>query len=186
MISLMQGVIKRGSGKGVNLPVPVAGKTGTTNDAKDVWFTGFTSNIVASCYMGYDNPRSLGAHAYGGTLCVPVFNEFMKEAVKDFGGTNFKVPPGGTWVKFNRYTGERLSDSATGEFVQAEYLRPGQDMSGLGALVVDGGFGMGVNLPLFAPGQSEEASQTITTSTGKTKVIPKKADFGTLSAGGLY
>jgi penicillin-binding protein 1A len=186
MISLMQGVVKRGSGSGVRLPVPVAGKTGTTNDAKDVWFTGFTSNIVASCYMGYDNPRSLGRHAYGGTLCVPVFTEFMKEAVKDFGGTNFKVPPGGTWVKFNRYTGERLSDSATGEFVQAEYLRPGQDMSGLGALVVDGGFGMGVNLPLFSQGQSDEGGQTITTSTGKTKVIPKKADFGTLSAGGLY
>jgi len=186
MISLMQGVVKRGSGTGVNLPVPVAGKTGTTNDAKDVWFTGFTSNIVASCYMGYDNPRSLGKHAYGGTLCVPVFNEFMKEAVKDFGGTNFKVPPGGTWAKFNRYTGERLSDSATGDFVQAEYLRPGQDMSGLGALVVDGGFGMGVNLPLFEQGQTDESDQTITTSTGKTKVIPKKADFGTLSAGGLY
>lgn len=187
MISLMEGVVKRGSGQGVNVPMPVAGKTGTTNDAKDVWFTGFTSNIVASCYMGYDNPRSLGRHAYGGTLCVPVFNEFMKEAVKDFGGTKFKVPPGGQWAKFNRYTGERLPDTATGEFVQAEYLRPGQGMSGLGALVVDGGFAMGANLPLFEPGQSDDRNQTVTTSTGQRKVIPKqKTDFGTLSAGGLY
>ena len=47
--------------------MPVAGKTGTTNDAKDVWFIGFTSNIVAGCYMGYDQPRTLGAGAYGGT-----------------------------------------------------------------------------------------------------------------------
>ena len=187
MISLMEGVVKRGSGYGVKLPVPVAGKTGTTNDAKDVWFTGFTSNIVASCYMGYDNPRSLGRHAYGGTLCVPVFNEFMKEAIKDFGGSKFKVPPGGNWVKFNRFTGERLPDSATGDFVQAEYLRPGQDMTGLGALIVDGGFAMGANLPLFARGETDDrGSTTVTTSTGQQKVIPKKADFGTLSSGGLY
>jgi membrane peptidoglycan carboxypeptidase len=46
--------------------VPTAGKTGTTNDAKDVWFVGFTSNIVAGCYIGYDQPRSLGRGAYGG------------------------------------------------------------------------------------------------------------------------
>ncbi|AOZ69719.1 penicillin-binding protein [Rhodobacter xanthinilyticus] len=186
MISLMEGVVKRGSGSGVNLPVPVAGKTGTTNDAKDVWFTGFTSNIVASCYMGFDQPRSLGPGAYGGTLCVPVFNAFMKEAVKEYGGSKFKVPPGGHWVKFNRFTGERLSDDATGDFVQAEYLRDGQEqMAGLG-LVVDGGFAMGADLPLFAQGETDEGDATVTTSTGKTKVIPKKADFGTVSSGGLY
>ena len=93
--SMLEGVVQRGSGKGVNLPVPIAGKTGTTNDAKDVWFIGYSSKIVAGCYMGYDNPRSLGRGAYGGTLCVPVFQEFMKEAVKEFGGGKFRVPPGG-------------------------------------------------------------------------------------------
>ncbi|MGD9918305.1 MAG: penicillin-binding protein 1A [Paenirhodobacter sp.] len=185
MISMMQGVVSRGSGSGVRLPVPVAGKTGTTNDAKDVWFTGFTSNIVASCYMGYDQPRGLGRGAYGGTLCVPVFNAFMKLAVQEYGGSNFKVPPGGYWAKFNRFTGERLSDDATGDFVQAEYLREGQEMRGLG-LIVDGGFGMGQNLPLFAQGETDENTTEVTTSTGKTKVIPKKADFGTVSSGGLY
>ncbi len=185
MISLMEGAVARGSGSGVNLPVPVAGKTGTTNEAKDVWFTGFTSNIVASCYMGYDQPRSLGAGAYGGTLCVPVFNAFMKEAVKDYGGTRFKVPPGGYWQKFNRFTGEKLPDNASGDFVQAEYLREGQELRGLG-LIVDGGFGMGQNLPLFAQGETDAGSTAVTTSTGAQKVIPKKADFGTLSAGGLY
>jgi len=186
MISLMEGVVRRGSGSAVNLPVPVAGKTGTTNDAKDVWFTGFTSNIVASCYMGYDQPRGLGPGAYGGTLCVPVFNEFMKEAVKTYGGTKFKVPPGGHWVKFNRFTGERLPDDATGDFVQAEYLRDGQEqMAGIG-FVVDGGFAMGANLPLFAQGETDGGGTAVTTSTGQTKVIPKKANFGTVSSGGLY
>ncbi|WP_444442979.1 penicillin-binding protein 1A [Rhodobacter capsulatus] len=185
MISLMEGAVKRGTGTGVNLPVPVAGKTGTTNDAKDVWFTGFTSNIVASCYMGYDQPRTLGPGAYGGTLCVPVFNDFMQEAVKDYGGAAFKVPPGGYWQKYNRFTGEKLPDDATGDFVQAEYLREGQEMLSLGQ-IVDGGFAMGENLPLFAQGETDTDTTAVTTSTGEQRVIPKKATFGSLSAGGLY
>ena len=185
MISLMEGAVKRGTGTGVHLPVPVAGKTGTTNDAKDVWFTGFTSNIVASCYMGYDQPRTLGPGAYGGTLCVPVFNDFMQEAVKDYGGTAFKAPPGGYWQKYNRFTGEKLPDDATGDFVQAEYLREGQEMRSLGQ-IVDGGFAMGENLPLFAQGETDNDTTAVTTATGAQKVIPKKATFGSLSAGGLY
>lgn len=185
MISLMEGAVKRGTGTGVNLPVPVAGKTGTTNDAKDVWFTGFTSNIVASCYMGYDQPRTLGPGAYGGTLCVPVFNEFMQEAVKDYGGSAFKVPPGGYWQKYNRFTGEKLPEDATGDFVQAEYLREGQEMRALGQ-IVDGGFAMGENLPLFAQGETDTDTTAVTTATGEQRVIPKKATFGSLSAGGLY
>ena len=62
--------------------MPIAGKTGTTNDAKDVWFIGFTRNIVAGCYMGFDEPRSLGRGAFGGRMCGPVFKAFMDEAVK--------------------------------------------------------------------------------------------------------
>ena len=184
LTSMMEGVVKRGSGSRVDLPVPVAGKTGTTNDAKDVWFIGFTSNIVAGCYMGFDNPRSLGRGAYGGTLCVPVFNAFMKEAVKKFGGSEFRVPPGGHWVKINRYTGEHLPGDAVGEHVVAEYLKDGQDLVGLG-MIIDGGFAMGANLPLFEQGESDETT-AITTSTGQKKVIPKKADFGSMSSGGLY
>lgn len=184
LTSMMEGVVKRGSGRGVNLPVPVAGKTGTTNDAKDVWFIGFTSNIVAGCYLGYDQPRTLGANAFGGTLCVPVFNEFMQEAVKEFGGTAFAVPPGGHFVNIDRFSGAILGPDAKGDNVIAEYFRDGQDLSGLG--LVDGGFGRAdpATLPLFTGGR--DGGQAVTTSTGKKKVIPKKADFGTLSSGGLY
>ena len=60
LTSMLQGVITHGTARGINLPVPVAGKTGTTNDSKDVWFIGYTSNIAAGCYIGYDQPRSLG------------------------------------------------------------------------------------------------------------------------------
>ncbi|MCY1125686.1 PBP1A family penicillin-binding protein [Frigidibacter sp. RF13] len=190
LTSMMQGVVQRGSGSGVRLPVPIAGKTGTTNDAKDVWFIGFSSNIVAGCYMGYDQPRTLGAGAFGGTLCVPVFQAFMEEAIKKYGGGSFKVPPGGHFIKINRFTGERLSDDASGDFVQAEYFRDGQEtLFGLDTLV-DGGFAMGQNLPLYAIGEvgGDEGggTTTVTTSDGERKIIPKKADFGTVSSGGLY
>lgn len=182
LTSMMEGVVKRGSGKGVNLPVPVAGKTGTTNDAKDVWFIGYTSNIVAGCYLGYDQPRTMGRNAYGGTLCVPVFNAFMRQAVKEYGGTAFKVPPGGHFVKIDRHTGQRLPDDASGDHVIAEYFRDGSDPDWNALIVVDGGFGG--ELPDVA--DKAEAARSVTTSTGKKKVIPKKADFGTLSSGGLY
>ncbi|MEF9602841.1 penicillin-binding protein 1A [Paracoccus sp. PXZ] len=184
LTSMLEGVVKRGSGRGVDLPVPVAGKTGTTNDAKDVWFIGFTSNIVAGCYLGYDQPRTLGANAYGGTLCVPVFNEFMQEAVKEFGGTAFKVPPGGHFVNIDRFTGAILGPDAKGDNVIAEYFRDGQNLTGM--MLVDGGFGRADpgTLPLFTQGR--DGGQAVTTSTGKKRVIPKKADFGTLSSGGLY
>ncbi len=188
LTSMMEGVIQRGSGTGVKLPVPVAGKTGTTNDAKDVWFVGYTSTIVAGCYMGFDQPRSLGEGAYGGTLCVPIFQEFMKEAVKRYGGTKFKVPPGGYFQNIDRFTGAKLPDGVSGANVVAEYFREGAEVVfGLDALV-DGGFAMGANLPLFAYGESDGVEQvdTVTTSDGQTKSVPKKADFGTLSSGGLY
>ncbi|WP_415184151.1 penicillin-binding protein 1A [Phaeovulum sp.] len=186
LTSMMEGVVQRGTARGINLPVPIAGKTGTTNEAKDVWFIGYSSKIVAGCYMGYDTPRPLGRHAYGASMCGPVFQRFMQEAIKEYGGGKFKVPPGGHFIKIDRFTGERLSDDASGETVIAEYFRDGEDPNfGLGALV-DGGFGMGQNLPLFAAGEDDQGGKAITTSTGQKTIIPKKADFGTLSSGGLY
>ena len=73
LTSMMEGVVSRGTARRtVNLAVPTAGKTGTTNEAKDVWFLGFTSNIVAGCYIGHDIPRPLG-RGQGVVLCVVLF-----------------------------------------------------------------------------------------------------------------
>jgi len=186
LTSMMEGVVKRGTARGINLPVPVAGKTGTTNDAKDVWFIGYTSNIVAGCYIGYDNPRTLGSVS-GGGLCGPVFESFMRVAIKKYGGSEFKVPPGGYFAKIDRFSGARLADDATGDNVISEYFREGAEERYAAGQMVDGGFAMGSNLPLFTAGETDRGgSSTVTTATGKTKVIPKKADFGTLSSGGLY
>ena len=186
LTSMMEGVVQRGTAaRTVNLPVPTAGKTGTTNDARDVWFVGYTSNIVAGCYIGYDQPRPLGQGAGGGTICGPVFNEFMLEAVKKYGGGRFRVPEGGYFLKVDRNTGARLADNASGANVVAEFFREGvEPIFGLAA-IIDGGFGLGSELPVFAPGTAYEELQRPDAGRG-TVPAGGGAGFGTISTGGLY
>lgn len=184
LTSMMRGVVERGTAsKYVNLPVPVAGKTGTTNDALDVWFIGFTNKIVAGCYIGHDTPRSLGRGASGGGMCGPVFQRFMSQAIKKYGGGKFRVPPGGHFIKIDRFTGARLSDDASGDHVVAEYFRDGEQP--VFGITFDGGFAMGANLPLVEEIGGRQGKQ-VTTSTGKKAVVGPKASFGSLSSGGLY
>ena len=183
LTSMMQGVVQRGTASGsVKLPVPVAGKTGTTNDAKDVWFIGFTSNIVAGCYIGYDTPRSLGRGASGGGMCGPVFQRFMSKAIKTYGGGKFRVPEECEFIKIDRLSGARLSSDASGPGVVSECFRAGEEP--IFGITFDGGFAMGANLPLFE--EVEAGARQVTTSTGKKAVVGPKATFGTLSSGGLY
>jgi penicillin-binding protein 1A len=185
LTSMMQGVVQRGTAAGaVNLGVPTAGKTGTTNDSRDVWFVGFTSNVVAGCYIGYDTPQRIAGGSGGGT-CAPVFQEFMTEAVKKYGGGKFKLPPGGHFIKIDRFSGARLPDDATGDYVVAEYFRDGEEP--LFGVMFDGGFAMGANLPLFLPGEVGGGDTTeVQTSDGEIVIIPERADTGSVAAGGLY
>jgi penicillin-binding protein 1A len=184
--SMLEGVVIRGTASGtVNLPVPAGGKTGTTNDARDVWFVGFTSNIAAGCYIGYDQPRSLGPRAFGGTLCAPVFQAFMEEAVAKYGGGPFEVPPGGQFIKIDRHTGARLPDGASGPNVVAEYFRPGAEP--VFGVMYDGGFALGSDLPMTGAGFGPDEMVTIETSDGAIVQVPKEAaTSGQISSGGLY
>jgi penicillin-binding protein 1A len=192
LTSMLRGVVERGTAAGrVDLGVPTAGKTGTTNDAKDVWFVGFTSNIVAGCYMGYDTPTPMGPGAYGGTLCAPVFNTFMQEAVARYGGGAFEVPPGGVFARIDRRTGRRVPDDATGPEVVTEYFRDdGMQLALVGQIVgsaIDGGFAMGSDLPLFGADENEpDVATQVTTSTGREVALPPRPTAGALSSGGLY
>ena len=183
LTSMMRGVVERGTArKTVNLGVPTAGKTGTTNDAKDVWFVGFTSNIVAGCYIGFDQPRAMGRGASGGGMCGPVFQRFMSQAVKKYGGGQFAVPDQCNFINIDRFSGARLSDGASGANVVSECFRDGEEP--IFGITFDGGFAMGSDLPLV-----EEVGRTgrqVTTSTGRKAVVGPKATFGTLSSGGLY
>ncbi|WP_058314231.1 penicillin-binding protein 1A [Cognatishimia activa] len=183
LTSMMRGVVDRGTAaSAINLPVPVAGKTGTTNEARDVWFVGFTNTMVAGCYIGHDQPRPLGRGTFGGNTCGPVFQEFMSAAIEKYGAGKFRVPPGGQFIKIDRFTGARLPNDASGETVVAEYFRLGEEP--IFGVSFDGGFAMGSNLPLFE--DAAQGGQTVTTSTGETTVVGPKASFGTLSSGGLY
>jgi penicillin-binding protein 1A len=132
LVSMMQGVVQRGTAArtvGAKVDFPVAGKTGTTNEARDAWFIGYTSNMVAGCYIGYDNPTPMGRHAYGGTLCGPVFTEFITEAMKTRTPGEFREPVGQgmVMVKIDRETGERLPDDAFGAHVVTEMFRAGYE-----------------------------------------------------------
>ena len=201
--SMMRGVVQRGTAAGsvgnAGLGVPVAGKTGTTNDARDVWYVGFTNTIVAGCYIGFDNPRTLGRGVYGGNTCGPVFAEFMREAIDEYGAGEFQVPSGGHFYPIDRYSGQRLEQGADGPDVVMEYFRDGEEPFFGMLSIIDGGFGMGTNLPMFARGEDPSGNgelvdggvltpedSTVETSTGGTARVPLGTGFGQLTSGGLY
>ncbi|MBW7921985.1 MAG: PBP1A family penicillin-binding protein [Rubellimicrobium sp.] len=181
LTSMMEGVIQRGTARGVSLGVPVAGKTGTTNESKDVWFVGFTSNIAAGCYIGYDRPRSMGS-ASGGGVCAPVFQEFMREAVRRFGGGRFPVPDGCQFMPIDRFSGARLPDGSTGDNVVNECFRIGEEP--VFGITFDGGFAMASDLPLVD--EVAARSRNVTNSTGGQATVGPNASFGTITSGGLY
>jgi len=188
LTSMMQDVVARGTAArtvGQVLQVPIAGKTGTTNQSIDAWFIGFTPKIVAGCYIGFDTPKPMGHGAYGGSLCGPVFSDFMKVALKDFPQTTFDVPPGSVFVKIDRFNGVRMPDDASGDSVVAELFRQG-DEPGYGAYgeFIDGGFTMGRDLLFFNQGESD-TYDTIQLN-GDEIIVPPKPTYGGLSSGGLY
>ncbi len=95
IVSMMEGVVQRGTGTAVKaVGRPIAGKTGTTNDFRDAWFVGFTPDLVAGVYIGYDQPDSLGKDETGGHVAAPVFRDFMLTALQNVPPTDFRIPPG--------------------------------------------------------------------------------------------
>ena len=93
MTSLMEGVVKRGTGRKLrNLNIPLAGKTGTTNKNMDAWFLGFTSKLVIGVYVGFDVPKSLGKYETGAKAALPIFKSFVEKVVKKKDARPFKIP----------------------------------------------------------------------------------------------
>jgi penicillin-binding protein 1A len=129
MVSMLEGVVNRGTGTAVKaVGKPLAGKTGTTNDGRDVWFMGFSPDLVAGVYLGFDQPRSLGEKATGGRCSAPIFRDFMMEALKNAPATPFRVPPGIRLVRVDYYTGERAAPGA-GKVIW-EAFKPGTEPTG--------------------------------------------------------
>jgi penicillin-binding protein 1A len=121
--SMMEGVVQRGTGTGArSLNRPVAGKTGTSNDYKDAWFIGFTPELTTGVYIGFDKPKSMGNAATGGEMAVPIFTEFMADALKGKPPTPFNLPAGMTQVWIDPATGVKANG---GEAAIYEAFKPG-------------------------------------------------------------
>ena len=108
MTSILEGVIKRGTGRGLrDLNLQIAGKTGTTNKNTDAWFIGFTSNLVVGVYVGHDNPKSLGKIETGSRTAMPIFREFIKSSVNKHEARPFKVAKGIKMMVVDSVTGKK-------------------------------------------------------------------------------
>lgn len=122
MVSILEGVVNAGTATVVkSVGKPLAGKTGTTNDAKDVWFVGFSPDLAVGVYMGFDKPKSLGTSATAGQYAAPIFRDFMTAALKDKPATPFRVPAGIKLIRVDPRTGMR----AGGEGGILEAFKPG-------------------------------------------------------------
>jgi penicillin-binding protein 1A len=104
---MLEGVVKRGTGRRISsIGKPLAGKTGTTNDSRDAWFVGFSSDLAVGVYVGYDDNRSLGNGESGGRVAGPIFEDFMAEALKTMPTPPFRIPSGVSLVRINAVTGK--------------------------------------------------------------------------------
>ena len=113
MTSILQGTVERGTAKKLrSLKVPLAGKTGTTNDNYDAWFIGFSSNLVIGVYIGYDSPKSLGKNETGSKAALPIFKDFVENALFRDDFQDFEIPENIYLTSLNYDTGVK---SALGE-----------------------------------------------------------------------
>jgi penicillin-binding protein 1A len=107
LVSMMEGVVQRGTGIRINsLRRPLAGKTGTTDESFDTWFVGFSPDLVVGVFVGFDTPRSLGENEEGSSVAVPIFRDFMADALKDDKAIPFRIPEGVRLVRVDPVTGQ--------------------------------------------------------------------------------
>jgi penicillin-binding protein 1A len=105
--SLMRDVVRRGTGSGAMVLKrnDLAGKTGTTNDYRDAWFSGFNAKVVATAWVGFDDFSSLGSREFGSKSALPIWIGFMRAALKDMDEQPFDMPPGITTARVDRDSG---------------------------------------------------------------------------------
>ena len=126
--SILEGVIKRGTGKKLKkLKLNLAGKTGTTNENTDAWFIGYTSNLVIGVYVGMDNPSPLGKFETGSKTALPIFENFVKNGVKKYDARPFKVSDGITLMVVDPNTGQKAKFSSKDTIIEAYKSKNIQD-----------------------------------------------------------
>ncbi len=120
MTSILEGVVKRGTAKKLrDLKVPLAGKTGTTNNNYDAWFIGFSSNLVIGVYVGFDNPKTLGKFETGSKVALPIFKDFVKNTLYEEDLKEFKIPEGIYLTSLNYDTGSKSSLNDKNTIIEA-------------------------------------------------------------------
>ena len=120
MVSMLEGVVKRGTGKKLNkLNLDIAGKTGTTNNNTDAWFIGFTSNLVIGVYVGHDEPKSLGKFETGSKAALPIFESFIKNIVNKKQARPFKVPKNIKMQVVELKTGKKVNFGSKKTIIEA-------------------------------------------------------------------
>ena len=125
MVSMLQGAVNRGTGKIINsLGKNLAGKTGTTNANTDAWFVGFSNDLVAGIFVGFDNPRPLGYKETGSSVAAPIFKDFMKKVLDNTPDLPFRRPAGIKLISVNPRTGLKVSSNQKGSILEA--FKPGQ------------------------------------------------------------
>ena len=140
VVSMLQGVVQRGTGRRIrDVGRPLAGKTGTTDDTFDTWFIGFSPDLAVGVYVGFDRPRSLGPHEQGASVAAPIFKRFMSEALADEPVVPFRVSPGIRLVRVNAQSGLPARPGERNVILEA--FRPGSEPVGQGA-VLDGSGGL--------------------------------------------
>jgi penicillin-binding protein 1A len=120
MVSILRGTTQRGTAKKLrSLKVPLAGKTGTTNDNYDAWFIGFSSNLVVGVYIGFDNPKTLGKFETGSKTALPVFKDFIENALFKEDFTEFKIPENIYLTSLNYDTGIKATSGDKNTIIEA-------------------------------------------------------------------
>ena len=149
LVTMMQGVVARGTGYGtaVGLNKPVAGKTGTSQDFNDAWFVGFTADLVTAVWVGFDDNTTLGEKETGGTVSGPIWHDYMMVALKNRPALQFRMPDGVRMAAWDTGSGSRTDAFKTGqEPGSSQGTVGGGETAPDGALAVNaGGPGVGID-----------------------------------------
>ncbi len=138
VVSMLEGVVLRGTGIRIRaVGKPLAGKTGTTNKSMDTWFIGFSPDLAVGVFAGFDQPRSLGRRETGSSIAVPIFRDFMREALMDKPPIPFRIPKGVRLVRINAETGRMARPGDKRVILEA--FKPGTEPGRATASGRDGG-----------------------------------------------
>ena len=168
VVSMLRGVVKRGTGRRMrSIGKPLAGKTGTTNENFDTWFMGFTPDLVAGVYVGFDDHRTLGPRNYGSNTAGPIFKQFMSKALQGKPGIPFRTPEGIRHVRMDLETGQRARQASKKVILEA----------------FKAGHGPGDDQVVIRGGQPEAAGDD---GTGRVRVPAPAGDAPSTGSSGLY